>query len=200
MSCQQFQEQLPMYWDLSNNDPLKIEMDQHKLFCTACQSDFAFWQESNDLIHDIPVEEIQVDSKRLSSSVMERIYTDEKWRAPIHTRSFGLSLSARRNMSLAVAFFMALFVISFVASLMHNPTSDAQEYVSAQTPATAVAVAVDPAAVETDDSNMLLASISEPPLIQIKSINDDPNYYVAISLFGMTVALLTLNWLNRVKN
>lgn len=200
MSCQQFQEQLPMYWDLPNSDPLKVEMDQHKQSCSACQGDFAFWQESNELIHDVPVETLPLKSNRLSSSVMDRIYSDEKWRAPIHTRSFGLSLSARRNMSLAVAFFMALFVISFVASLMHKPAVDAQEYMSAQSPATAVSVAVDATSVESEDSSLLLASISEPPMIQIKSINDDPNYYVAISLFGMTVALLTLNWLNRVKN
>jgi anti-sigma factor RsiW len=200
MICQKFQDQLPMYWDLHREDAMKLEMDNHMQSCETCKSDFAFWQESNQLIHDIPMVEEVAKTSRLASSVMDRIYSEEKWRAPIHTRSFGFSLAARRNISLAVAFFMALFVISFVASLMHKPAIDTQEYASAQSPATAVSVAIDSTNVASEDNAVLLASVTEPPMIQIKSINDSPNYYVAISLFGMTVALLTLNWLNRVKN
>ncbi|MNW18862.1 hypothetical protein D3C71_2185930 [compost metagenome] len=43
-----------------------------------------------------------------------------------------------------------------------------------------------------------VASISDPFVLKV--VPAFPQYYVALSLLGLVMALLTLNWLSRTRN
>mgnify|MGYP000648694582 CR=1 FL=1 len=207
MKCLEAQQSLGTYWDLPEHDPLRMQIEQHLAACDLCSAEFAVWKESRDLVRIASREEHAPMSQQkketpVSMSVMDRIYQDESWRMPVNERSYRWSARMRRNLSGIIAFCLALFIVSFFASIFETGPSEEVVMYGLKAPATAIAETDDGALSEDgepDALKLLVASISEPTAIRVEAVPKDPNYYVAFSLLGLITALLIMNWLSRVR-
>ncbi|GIQ67570.1 anti-sigma factor family protein [Xylanibacillus composti] len=205
MKCLEAQKSLGIYWDLLAQDPLRQQIDQHLAKCDSCRAEFEIWRESRDLIQIASREHEAIARKQetaLSLSVMDRIYQDESWRMPVNERSYRWSARLRRNLNGIIAFCLALFIVSFFASVFDTESAEEVVLYGLKAPATAIIEADDgsvAAGRQSDSIKLLVASISEPTAIRMEAVPKDPNYYVAFSLLGLISALLIMNWLSRVR-
>ncbi|WP_127588361.1 anti-sigma factor family protein [Paenibacillus koleovorans] len=210
MKCADIQEMLAEYWDLPEQDERRQAIDAHLETCESCMEEFVIWQESAQLIRDTVVTmEKPPQYEPMSSQVMKRIYSEEKWRMPVSDRIYSFSYSLRRNATIAIAFFMTLFIVGLTLSIM-QPASSADIY-SAESNAI---YGLKPVAVATSGSStgssvktskpitnsVVTASIKEPTMIRMGPIRSYPDYFIVLSLLGLTGTLLSLNWLSRTRS
>ncbi|MDF2670258.1 MAG: hypothetical protein K0R67_2564 [Paenibacillus sp.] len=210
MKCTDIQDMLAEYWDLPAEDERRQAIDTHLSTCEGCMEEFTMWQESAELIREtVGSLERPPQYEPLSTQVMSRIYAGEKWRMPVADRIYSISYALRRNASIAIAFCMTLFVVGLLLSIFQ--TSPATDIYSAESNAI---YGLKPVASATsgpsgNDSSSLkskaitgsvaIASIKEPSMIRMGPIRTYPDYFVILSLLGLTSTLLIMNWLSRTK-
>lgn len=205
MKCNEVQELLPVYWDLPAEDERRLQADKHIHGCAACREEFEIWRESTELIrstlHETNRQEIEEPAPTISGRVMKRIYEDEPWRLPVTERVYNFSYTLRRNLTAAIAFSLALFMFSFLYSLIYTGPADdgfASESITFGIQPVASASSGQGNAI---DSGLLTASIrpQEPFMFKDGLIQSYPDYLLVLSLLGLTVTLLIMNWLSRTK-
>lgn len=163
MKCSEVQEWLPLYWDLSEEDWNKKQVDAHLKHCPVCKADFKIWEDSNELISaQFPVVEHSTQGI-ISQNVMNRIYADESWRIPIPERMYSFSYRLRRNLNLVISFLLALFTISLLYSLLDTPT---------QSQATSEITRYVPVAVAPTGEDWISAQSSTMQGVPVAGIND----------------------------
>ncbi|QYR19890.1 hypothetical protein KZ483_18680 [Paenibacillus sp. sptzw28] len=200
MNCLQVQQSFGVYWDLPENDMERKMVDEHLLTCSACREEFQIWEESEQLIRGFSdnVEEIgPVD--HVNHEVMNRIYNEQSWLMPVATRSYQFTRTFRRNVTAVVAFCMAMFVCGlFYLLIGYNGSSSAD--VAKLTGMLETADATSDSSVIGADfyADVPVASISDPIVLRV--VPTVPQYWVALSLLGMIMALLILNWFSRTRN
>lgn len=201
MKCTEVKEVFAAYWDLSEEDALQEMVNAHINHCLSCAEEFKIWEESSSLIHDssMPVITSTNINNKISSQVMARIYSDESWRTPIPDRIYSITYKLRRNLTGIIAFCLALFTLSLVYSILYQAPNVTTFDVNVP-----VAVAMADTSQELDYSNKMLqgvpvASISDPFTLKIGPIKTYPDYLVVVSLLGIMIALLIMNWFSRIK-
>jgi predicted anti-sigma-YlaC factor YlaD len=212
MKCTDIQDALAGYWDLSDEDERRKKIDTHLASCESCMEEFSIWQESAQLIRDtVGTLERPPQYEPVTKQVMNRIYAGENWRMPVADRMYSISYVLRRNASIAIAFCMTLFVVGLLLSIFQ--TSPASDTYSAESNAiyglkpvaSATSGAVSGPASSVSKSMSLssgavaTASIKEPSMIRMGPIRTYPDYFVVLSLLGLTSTLLIMNWLSRTK-
>lgn len=202
MRCADIQEWLSEYWDWPNDDIRKHQVNHHINTCETCRDEFSMWKESAALIKGYSdVQSIATPQTKTSASVMSRIYADDTWRQPIQHRSLNISYKMRKAVSLMMSFFLALFVVSLFYALSGN---EPEETVQDWMPVAPVAHTVHGTLLDVnDDASVLqgvpIASISDPLVLRVSIVNQDPNYWVALSMLGIVSILLAMTWLSRVR-
>jgi hypothetical protein len=136
---------------------------------------------------------------------MDRIYEDESWRIPVAERMYAISYKMRRNLTAAIAFCLALFMFSFLFSVV-NGQQDASNQADApvfglQAPQ---AITASAKAGSMDGHVMTaMASIGQPMIEPLKFhtglFDSYSHYLLVLSIIGMTCTLLIMNWLSRTK-
>jgi hypothetical protein len=214
MKCDDIREIYTVYWKLTENDPQRAAVDQHIETCESCREEFKIWEAcelmiQSELEGDNVPEEISYENKSISTDVMSRIYSNESWRMPVQDRMYAISDKLKRNLSLVLAFCLALFVGSFLFSLIGNvfaPVEQAttvsdQSIYSIQTPQTLESTSNKQAA----QYNMAtaVASVSQtfmdPFTFNMGPIQSYSHFLLILSILGFITAILVLNWFSRVK-
>lgn len=206
MRCDEAQELFGVYWDLPAQDPLRQQLQQHLSECDSCAEEFAIWQESLDLIHDMaltPTDELQ--DSYISKGVMDRIYAEEAWKLPVSEKVYSISYKMRRNITAVVAVCLSLFLISILYTIVERPDTPAGHHAESSSESLAVANALGSNAsdgIDLDSKTLIpLASISDDPLIlKMGPIETFPDYLIVLSILGLVSALLIMNWLSRIRS
>lgn len=197
MKCAEALEWISNYVDMPVDDPQREAIDHHLEGCEACAEQFAVWSASMDWMEDEA--ELELDAEQTSSlaasRVMDRIYDEQQWLMPVHRRSHALSLRSRQVIAGIIAFCMAMFLCALIFLLIRNEQSNINA-VSGVLP-TALAGS-DHSGLDTFTIELPVASnVGEPAILHV--VPTIPHYWIALSLFGVTFALLLLNWLTRVR-
>ena len=135
---------------------------------------------------------------------MSRIYEEESWRQPVAERIYSLSYKLRRTLTIVLSFCMALFVVSFVHSVIqrNSPAADMSMYADLSGPvpvASAVAGSADVGMFDTMQG-MPVASISDPLIVRVQHVPTDPDYFLVFSVLGMAMTLMIINWFTRIRS
>jgi len=204
MKCNEIQDQFGIYFDLPDDDPRKAEIDNHIAQCPTCREEFALWKESIELIRIAARDQSEspAPTDSTAESVMKRIYEDESWRLPVSKRIYSIPYRMRRNVTAFIALCMAIFLFSFFQAVTGSSMFGNREPVQYGFMQTARVTA------ESSDnwSVSIMArnpSASAVPIImepaKISSIAESPNYYLILSVLGMSSAILVLNWFTRIR-
>lgn len=201
MKCNEIQERFGVYWDFAEDDPDRMEVDSHLAECGVCSEQFRLWEESEELIRSFSetVEAIG-PMEHVTRNVMDRIYNEQSWLMPVPSKSYQFSKSFRRNIAMVIAACMAMFACALFVFIF-----DQQETTSPKDIAQLSGL-IDTANASRDSFTLTagfyaevpVASISDPFVLKV--VPAFPQYYVALSLLGLIMALLILNWLSRTRN
>lgn len=200
MNCNDAQDKFGEYWDLSEHDEDRIAIDAHLLECKACAEQFLLWEESEEMIRFLSDEEENLGPiEHVNRNVMDRIYAEESWLMPVPHKSYQFSKSFRRNIALIVAAFMAMFASAFFVFVFDHHGGASQAEIAEISGLMDTANASGDGLVTTGFyAEVPVASISDPFVLKVMPAF--PQYYVALSLLGMIMTLLILNWLSRTRN
>jgi hypothetical protein len=201
MKCEQAQELFGIYWDMPEDDRDRIALEQHMLDCEACAEEFRIWEDSALMIRDLSqAETIVLPIDHVSKGVMDRIYAEESWFMPVKERTYQFSNAFRRNVAAVIASCMAMFATAFFYLVFGTTTTESStEQVAKLTGLLDTANASsDTAAISVEFyQEVPVASISDPLVLQV--VPTFPQYWVALSILGMIMTLLTINWLSRTR-
>jgi len=203
-NCADIREMLAEYWDLDPGDSRRLLVDEHVRGCPECAEEFRLWEESSHWIRMASVEEAESapPPSSVAGAVMKRIYEAESWRLPLSMRTYHLSDRARRLSLGFLAFFLALFLVSFIQSVREGGAG-AEESFSSFVPVASASASVSSLGGSLGGSPEIIgvpvASISNPIVFRMVTVETDPNYWAALSLIGITSVVLIMNWLSRIR-
>jgi hypothetical protein len=209
MRCSDIQELFGDYWDLPNDDLRRASVDKHIKNCQSCANEFQIWAESSVLIRSAAQDGSDSGYHHaVSDKVMKRIYQEESWRIPIPDRMYAISYSLRRNVTMVIAFSIALFVFSFLFSAIYDNSPEPSV-------ASAGSSLYDLQAPKALDSNntsesmnghamgsavaSLYPSFVEPLRFNVGPIHSYPHYLLVVSILGLISTMLIMNWFTRTK-
>ncbi|XEC92733.1 anti-sigma factor [Paenibacillus tarimensis] len=200
MNCHEIQDLFGIYWDLPAHDPERMAIDRHLQQCKSCAEEFQIWEKSESLIRDLSDETFEIGPiDHVNRDVMDRIYTEESWFMPVSERNYQFSASFRRNVAAIIACCLAMFVCGFVYLLFGEQAgSSATQIVKVSGLLDTVNANEGISVVSSSFYNEVpVASISDP--VVLKVVPTIPQYWVALSMLGIIMTLLILNWLSRTR-
>ncbi|URN94111.1 MAG: zf-HC2 domain-containing protein [Candidatus Pristimantibacillus lignocellulolyticus] len=202
MKCNEIEQFINSYMELDENDPLRIEIEAHLFDCEHCSSllelDYSTISFSEYPFDDTDIKGTNIDY--INKHVMDRIYAEEAWYLPIATKSYQFSRNFRRNIAMIIASCLAMFSIALFVFIF-DYKEDTKSTIAAN-----VSGVVDIAnanSINLVSSNIYkgqipVASISDPIVMQV--VPTFPQYYVALSLLGIIMTILLLNWFTRTRS
>jgi predicted anti-sigma-YlaC factor YlaD len=206
MKCSEIQDLFGVYFDLPEDDPLRISVDAHVKGCQTCREEHEIWIESTALIQtvrDIPLRANK--STAISNRVMSQIYETESWRMPVHDRIYAIPYKLRRNLTAVIALCLAVFMFSFLYSIVNGGTGNTM--LSEQSPygfhqaanasANTVDLSLNVHSMTRTAFATTNASMIEP--LKLGPIHSYPDYFLALSLLGLISTLLIMNWFSRTR-
>ncbi|CAH8714185.1 zf-HC2 domain-containing protein [Paenibacillus thiaminolyticus] len=196
MKCAEALEWMPVYSQLPEDDPQRLAIEKHVSECESCAEQYSVWAASEEWMEDdsdILVREAS-GSGFSPARVMNMIYEEQDWLVPVHQRSQTWSLRSRNMLAGIVAFCMGIFLCALIVLLVRREQSNIED-ISGVIPT--VVAGGDQSGWGNMTIGVPVASISDPVILQV--VPTIPHYWIALSLFGVTFALLLLNWLTRVR-
>lgn len=203
MNCNEAQELFALVWDLPEAHPQRIAFDAHLAGCEDCSQQFEVWEEAQILLHSIPVPVTEQQAERVNRNVMERIYAESPWLLPEEAKVNRFSAVIRKHMSLWIAAFLAIFLCSFLYMAMFKPdVTEAEQTSAVSTGILETGVAgSEPTSSGLYKYNMTGAdrgSIIEPFVVSMGPAY--PQYWMALSLLAIGMALFSLGRMHRSTN
>ena len=202
MNCDQAQQWFGLVWDLPEDDPERLEFKAHLAECERCAEEFRIWEESESMLRRLQFADTgEEPNEWISRSVMERIYREDFWLLPVKDRTYRWSDSFRRGVAAAMSCFLALFVCAFVYMAFGAPDKPAaDEQIARLTGMIDTISSIDGAAPISIEfyQDMPVASISGPVVLSV--VPTYPHYWIALSILGMIMTLLTINWFARTRS
>jgi len=193
MNCEQASERFGIYHDLPGSSPERIAVDEHIAECSECREQFRLWEESSEMIKRLPMADAELESEQtvsqISRRVMDRIYAEQSWFMPAVRKTYAFSVRFRIKIALFLTALLAVFSCSFLYTVWKRNSASNQWGSSAFT-------AADGVGAQTVE--VPVASLSDP--IVLKMAPQMPEYWVALSLLGVIVVLLMLNWFSRIRS
>ncbi|BBI33216.1 anti-sigma factor family protein [Cohnella abietis] len=197
MNCEEAGEWFGIYQDLPEYSDERLAVDRHVQQCAECAEEFRIWEESAQLIQDLPVIEIQDESpialEWVNKNVMNRIYAEQSWYMPAVRRSYSFSFAFRRKVAVVLTALFALFVCGFIYTAFDRSGGSNGSGHSE----TATAFSISHSFNDSVHLDVPVASLSDPIMLTVTPAM--PEYWVALSIIGMIMTLLILNWFTRVR-
>ncbi|WP_276351589.1 anti-sigma factor family protein [Cohnella caldifontis] len=194
MNCEQVTEWLGIYRDLPEDSPERLAVDLHVAGCADCAEQFRLWEESAELIRGLPLDDDELErtwvSDSLNRQVMDRIYSEQAWYMPAARRTYAFSSGFRKKVAAVLAALLAVFCGSFLYTAWKHMTA------GNDTPEVLDATGSLSSGFQTVD--VPVASLSDVYALHVSPVM--PEYWVALSLLGMIMMLLILNWFSRVRS
>jgi hypothetical protein len=198
MKCEEAAEWFGVYPDLPEDSDERIAVDLHVRECSECAEEFSIWAESALLIQELPINDAMdnepVSTAWMNQNVMNRIYTEQSWYMPAVRRTYSFSFAFRRKVAGILAALFALFVCGFLYAAFGRIGGSGDDTALMDT------ANVFAASHQGGDSMHLevpVASLSDPIMLTVSPAT--PEYWVALSIVGMIMTLLILNWFSRVR-
>jgi len=196
MNCEETGEWFGIYHDLPEDSAERLAIDLHVQECNQCAEEFRIWEESASLIHDLPFNDAHevepMTTAWVNQNVMNRIYAEQSWYMPAVRRTYSFSFAFRRKIAGILAGLMALFICGFLYTTFGSwggPSSNQSGIISFS------------ASHQNGDIGNLdipMASLSPPVMLNVSPAM--PEYWVALSIIGMIMTLLIMNWFSRVRS
>lgn len=203
MKCNEIRELFGDYWDMPENDWNRLRVDEHIKRCGECAAQFKLWQESAELIQSSAafayVDPLPAVEGGMSRKVMDRIYANEAWRAPIASRMYSIPQRLRIRFTAIIACCLALFVCGFLYQIVTPGEASSSQ------PTSGVVTVGSLGGEEDNDfaiegfGEVEIASIGDPVVLAIPSVDSYPDMMLVLSFLGFICALLTLNWFSRLQ-
>lgn len=201
MNCKQVDELLSNYWQLDEEDPLRIEMEAHMFECPHCAAKLDLESAAFPILdYDEPTASYTTEqTQSITSTVMERIYEEESWFMPISTKRYQFTKSFRRNVSIIIASCLAMFSLALFIVIYdyYETTSTVPHAKVSGLVDVANAALTNTVHTSLYSSSIPVASISEPIVMQV--VPTFPQYYVALSFVGIVLTLLVMSWFTRTR-
>jgi hypothetical protein len=157
------------------------------------------WEQSAHLIHEFPIhdgdQEESISSDWVNQNVMNRIYTEQSWYMPAVRRTYSFSFGFRRKVAGILAALLAIFVCGFLYTSFGRVNGGAGDGSGIMRTAE---FSVNHQFSDIGHLDIPLASISDPYMLNVTPAM--PEYWVALSMLGMIMTLLILNWFSRVRS
>ncbi|MBB6674125.1 anti-sigma factor family protein [Cohnella nanjingensis] len=195
--CDEVQDRLADYWDWPEEASERLEVDDHLTHCAVCAEQFRLWEESFALIREIPdayePEEETIAAAEMNRNVMNRIYAEEDWLLPASRRTYAFTGAFRIRVASMLTALLAVFGCGFLYTLYDRSSGEGAAMTGVMETANAL----------TDRSGSQLfvdvpvASLSDPIVLHVSPVM--PEYWIALSLLGVIMTLLILNWFSRVR-
>lgn len=198
MNCDQATEWFGIFRDLPEDSPERLAVDLHVAGCPDCAEQLRLWEESAELIRCLPLEEDTDAEERtwiadsLNRQVMDRIYAEQSWYMPAVHRTYAFTSGFRKK----VAFLLSVLLAVFGCGFMYTAWNRMSGGDGGAEPDAEAVFASDEFGVQT--VNVPVASLSDPVVLHVSPAM--PEYWVALSLLGMIMMLLILNWFSRVRS
>ncbi|EXX91292.1 hypothetical protein BG53_03735 [Paenibacillus darwinianus] len=200
MKCEEAQELFGVYWDLPEKDPEREVLEKHLLHCEPCAEEFRMWEESESMIRNLTTEQPSIGPvDHVNRGVMNRIYAEDNWFMPVKERTYQFTGAFRRKLAAVIACCLAMFSSAFFYLVFGRPADSSAVEVEKLTGLLDTANASSQTAAISLDfyQDIPVASISDPLVLQV--VPTVPQYWVALSLLGMIMTLLTINWISRTR-
>jgi len=199
MKCEEASDWFGIYHDLPESSPERLAVDLHIAGCPDCAEEFRLWEESAELIRELPLleemEEYGAAGDSLNRQVMDRIYTEQAWYMPAVRKTYAFTHGFRLKVAWLLAVLLTVFGSAFLYTTW-NRLSHGDK--------TAVGVLQSPDTIALIDSAgtqtvvVPVASLGDPVVLHVSPVM--PEYWVALSLLGVIAMLLILNWFSRVRS
>jgi anti-sigma factor RsiW len=200
MKCEQISEWIGEYRDMPGDSPERLAVDLHVAECADCAEEFRLWEESAELIRGLSESDNSEDYVRVpdgvSRQVMTRIYSEQSWYMPAVRRTYAFTFGFRRKVAFTLAALFAVFGCAFLYTAWNRISGGEGNTSGVMETANALATGGDFGHPVTVD--VPVASLSDPIVLHVTPLM--PEYWVALSMLGMIMTLLILNWFSRVRS
>jgi hypothetical protein len=201
MNCEEAGQWFGEYWDLPEGSPERLAVDKHISECASCKEEFRIWEESAVLIHELPLDdrlfEEPVMAQSVNDNVMNRIYAEQSWFMPAVRRTYAFSYGFKRKVAILLAGLLAVFVCGFLYTTFGNISNSNEHFSGVMETANAFS-----SSHKFGGNSMHLeipvASLSDPFVLDVSPAM--PEYWVALSMIGIVMTLLIMNWISRVRS
>lgn len=198
MKCEEASEWFSVYRELPESSPERLAVDAHIAGCPECAEQFRWWDESADLISRLPMmDEIETgdwQSDSINRDVMNRIYTEQSWYMPAVRKTYAFTQGFRMKIAVLLSGLLALFGCAFLYTAWNRLSGGDGHAVGVMESANAYSIGDG---VSAQTVVVPVASLSDPIVLHVSP--SMPEYWVALSLLGMIMMLLILNWFSRVR-
>ncbi|SFF05400.1 hypothetical protein SAMN05216378_4896 [Paenibacillus catalpae] len=200
MKCDDVQDKFDIFGNLSEEDVEREAMEAHLLDCEHCAEQYRLWEESEEMIRQLSEEDevVSAQMEHVNRNVMDRIYAEQSWLLPVSQKSYHFSPSFRRNLAIVLSACLTVFVCSLIFFINGNENGTSEEKMAQLTGLMDTANASGSEFVISAEFEVPVASVSDPFVLQV--VPSFPQYWVALSLLGVVMSLLILNWLSRTRN
>ncbi|WP_373229698.1 anti-sigma factor [Cohnella sp.] len=199
MNCEEAGEWFGIYRDLADDSAERLAVDSHVEGCISCSEEFRMWEESAQLIHDMPdsefLQEEPISTDWVNQNVMNRIYTEQSWYMPAVRRTYSFSFAFRKKVAALLAALFAIFICGFLYTSIDRMNGEDSDGSGVMETANAFSASQFGDSVHLD---VPVASLSDPIMLNVTPAM--PEYWVALSMLGMIMTLLILNWFSRVRS
>ena len=200
MKCDEAGEWFGVYWDLPEDSPERLAVDLHVRNCKTCEEEFRMWEESAAIIHELPsgdpAFEEPAAAQWVNDNVMNRIYSEQSWYLPPVRRTYAFSYGFKRKIAGLLAALLALFVSGFLYTAIEGADRSGERISGVMD--TANAFSSDHGFGSSMHLEVPVASLGDSIMLNVTPAM--PQYWVALSMLGIVMTLLILNWLSRVRS
>ncbi|CAM3126420.1 hypothetical protein PALU110988_03300 [Paenibacillus lupini] len=200
MKCDDVQDKFDLFGDFSEEDVEREAMEAHLLDCEHCAEQYRLWEESEEMIRILSEEDevVSAQMEHVNRSVMDRIYAEQSWLLPVSQKSYHFSPAFRRNLAIVLAACLTIFTCTLIFFINGNENGTSEEKMAQLTGLMDTANASGSEFVISAEFEVPVASVSDPFVLQV--VPTFPQYWIALSLLGVVMSLLILNWLSRTRS
>ncbi len=156
-------------------------------------------EESAAIIRELPEGEYALDDSSsaqwVNDNVMNRIYTEQSWYMPAVRRTYAFSYGFKRKVAGLLAALLAIFIGGFLYTTLGNAGNSGHKMSGVME--TANAFSASHGFGNSMHLEVPVASLSDPIMLNVSPAM--PEYWIALSMVGIVMTLLILNWLSRVR-
>ena len=201
MKCDEVLQFIDQYWDMADDDSTRIEIEAHLFDCKHCVALFDKNMFSFDQFTEIKdIDSFnEITAVSMNETVMNRIYQEEAWNMPISRKTYSFSKSFKRNIAILIASCLAIFSFFFFTIIFQDQFDKSGTSKVVASGVLDITVASSSGSTTSDlfSDYVPVASLSDP--IVMRAAPTFSEYYIALSLFGIIMTLLLLNWFTRTK-
>jgi hypothetical protein len=200
MKCDDVQDKFDVLGNFSEEDVEREAMEAHLLDCEHCAEQYRLWEESEEMIRMLSEEDevVSAQMEHVNRSVMDRIYAEQSWLLPVSQKSYHFSPAFRRNLAIVLAACLTIFTCTLIFFINGNENGTSEEKMAQLTGLMDTANASGSDFVISAEFEVPVASVSDPFVLQV--VPTFPQYWIALSLLGVVMSLLILNWLSRTRS